>query len=95
MLKKASRMLIYTIYEEISTKDEPKAKVSAKRIKVPNIRAIARLTAGPTAATFASPHFWSRRLYGLYGTGLAQPKRIPALVRKRIPGTRIEPIGSI
>ena len=28
---------------------------------------------GPASATIASPHLWFRRLYGLKGTGFAQP----------------------
>src|SRR5690606_23862805 len=38
---------------------------------------------------------WSRKLYGLYGTGLAQPKRKPALEIRRRAGMMTEPSGSI
>ena len=49
----------------------------------------AKLVAGPAAATIVSPQCGARvRLYGLYGTGFAQPNRKP-------PGERIEIMGKI
>lgn len=58
------------------------------------MRAITILESGPPSATMAGPHFWFLRLYGLYGTGLAQPKANPVEISIRN-GTIIEPQISI
>ena len=58
----------------------------------PMIEAMTRLDAGPASATASSPFRRSRRLFGLTGVGLAQPKTNPP------PSTettrRSPPIGS-
>ena len=46
---------------------------NTNRSKSPKIRAMMMFVAGPAKATIASPQRWLRRLYGLYGTGFAQP----------------------
>ena len=47
------------------------------RIINPKIIAITKLETGPAAARRAGPHFWFLKLYGLNGTGFAQPKIKP------------------
>lgn len=59
-------------------------------IKIPKNKAIKRLEAGPARATNASPHLWFFRLYGLNGTGLAQPI-IKPLDKYVIVGNTTEP----
>lgn len=39
----------------------------------PKIRATIKFAKGPAAATLRVPHFWSLKLKGFIGTGLAQP----------------------
>lgn len=63
-----------------------------RRIK-PKIKAKDRFAPGPAAATFREPYFRSRKLYGLIGTGFAQPIPMPVVRIERI-GTTTEPIGS-
>lgn len=51
---------------------------------------------GPAKATQIGPLFWSLKLYGLYGTGLAPPKaNRPPLKTRRAKGIKIVIIGSI
>lgn len=58
--------------------------------KTAETSAITMFEAGPPKATIAGPHFWFRRLYGLYGTGFAQPKANP-VVTSIASGTMIDP----
>lgn len=62
----------------------------------PKIIAIRKFVAGPATETFNSPHFWSLRLYGLIGTGFAQPKigPLPMVANKSSKGRITEPKGS-
>ena len=67
----------------IEAESERKAALSIprleeKRIINPKAIAIKKFESGPAAETISSPHLWFFRLYGLYGTGFAQPKRNPA-----------------
>ncbi len=66
---------------------------NTKRMIVPNMSASNRFETGPAKAMRNSPCLLFFRLYGLYGTGLAQPKVKPA--NEVMMGTIIEPIGSI
>ncbi len=74
-LKIANIRLIITIISVIDSTGVDK-EVIPKRIIKPKIIAITIFTAGPAKATIASPHFLLRRLYGLNGTGFAQPNNI-------------------
>ena len=59
-------------------------------------KAIIMFEPGPARATQIGPLFWSLRLYGLYGTGLAPPKaKRPPLKTKSAKGIKIVIIGSI
>lgn len=60
------------------------------------ITAIKKLDKGPAMETLSVPHFWSRKLYGLIGTGFVQPKigPFPAVNKNKKKGTRTEPNGS-
>jgi len=87
-LKIASTIFIKTIMADISRK--PDVWAPAKRRMSPNMTAIKILEAGPAKATAASDHLPGRRLYGLYGTGFAQPKINPPR-EYAIRGTRKEP----
>ena len=65
-----------------------------RRMMSPPISAMTRLERGPAPATIASLKRPGRKLYGLYGTGFAQPKRIGALVSTRTSGKIMLPMGS-
>ena len=69
------------------------AYMEAIRMMALKNSAMRRLEHGPAAAMRNSPERLFFRLYGLYGTGLAQPKVKPA--REVMMGTMIEPMGSI
>lgn len=63
-----------TIVERIPENDcDIRPAGNPNRMRSPNTSAIVILESGPAAATMASPQRWFRRLYGLYGTGFAQP----------------------
>ena len=64
-----------------------------KRLIKANNKASKKLVMGPTTATLNEPHFWSLKLYGLTGTGLAQPKigPWPKVTKRRRRGKRTEP----
>ena len=64
-----------------------------RRIMKPKTRAIDKFEAGPAKAMRNSPVLLFFKLYGLYGTGFAQPKVKPA--KYVISGTTIVPIGSM
>ena len=73
-LKIASIKFIVIIMEKIFAagaviNDEERPR----RNKTEKITARSRFDAGPARATIAGPHLPARRLYGLKGTGLAQP----------------------
>ena len=56
--------------------------------------AIKIFESGPAIATNNSPHRWFRKLYGLYGTGFAQPTTKPDPDITKMAGRIIEPNGS-
>lgn len=96
-LKIAKARLVMTMEEIIKPKPAgrlaPKEKRPERRKKNPKIIAMERLAKIPAEATATVPHFRLLKLFGLYGTGLAQPKTKP--VEKYInAGTTMEPIGS-
>ena len=62
---------------------------------IPKTKARNILDSGPAIATIASPHLAFLRLYGLKGTGLAQPKTIGDPDNTNISGKRIEPKRSM
>src|SRR3989344_4411939 len=66
----------------------------AKRKPRPKTRAIKIFESGPAAATMASPQRWFLKLYGLKGTGFAQPIIKPAPEMERRGGKITEPNGS-
>jgi len=85
------------LYMEIKLKNIKNVSVKGRNlIKRPKIIPIKKLVAGPAKETFNSPHFWSRKLYGLTGTGLAQPKigPLPPVDISMIRGIITEPKGS-
>src|SRR5258708_1282325 len=87
-LKIASTQLMSTIVPARVTKEGGR-EAAQKRKRRPNTRAMRRLVRIPAAATRVSP----KRLcilYGLYGTGLAQPKMTPPR-RKEAMGRIREP----
>ena len=93
-LKMARTILMMTMYEKIiRTGSETVPPADKNLMIVPNMRASKRFEPGPAAAIKNSPCLLFLRLYGLYGTGLAQPNVNPA--REVIRGTMIEPIGSM
>ena len=59
------------------------------------IEARVKLVTGPANAIIPSANLLFFKLYGLYGTGLAQPKRIPEFVSNKMAGKKIEPKKSI
>src|SRR3990167_1093560 len=63
-------------------------------ISKPKNKAKAIFEAGPAMETFKDPHFWSLKLYGLIGTGLAQPKITPLGKRASKIGRITDPKGS-
>ncbi len=78
---------------EIAVASKP--SIAPQRTKRPKIIARNRFVALPAIATRVSPQRLLRRLYGLYGTGRAQPKRIGELEKTRSAGIIIEPMRSI
>src|SRR3990167_5161110 len=78
-LKKKSITLMSTMMNRMSAM--PAGKTPRRMIRPPII-AIARFEKGPAWQTIASLKRPGRRLYGLYGTGFAQPKRMGELVRR-------------
>ena len=62
---------------------------------MPNTMAMAKFAMTPADATKSVPHLWLLKLRSLYGTGLAQPNGKGAPDKMSMPGTRIDPIGSI
>jgi hypothetical protein len=72
-LNVAKTKFIRTIMKEMCVKASPNWADMPKRIIKPKNNAIHILDSGPATATIASPHFWFLRLYGLKGTGFAQP----------------------
>ena len=91
-LKRARTRLTITIIAVIEANDdEMKLYSMPKRRTRPKNSAIIRFESGPAMATMASPQRLFRKLCGLYGTGLAQPKMKPALVKIKSAGRIIEP----
>lgn len=83
------RFNVTTTLNSSGTRDEE--NTSGKNLNVrPNITAKAIFDAGPASATLAGPYFLSRKLTGLYGTGLAYPNMNPPSI-KEISGRRTEP----
>lgn len=66
-----------------------------KRRMSPKIIASKMFVPHPARATKVSPHRWCFRLYGLYGTGFAQPNMIGECVKTSSAGKTIEPIRSM
>jgi len=93
-LNMANNILIKTILAVIPIKAGLQLIETPNLSKRPNIKAKTRFEAGPAIATVASDHRPGLKLYGLYGTGLAQPKINPPN-KYPIVGTTIEPIGSM
>ena len=92
----AKRTLMKTIPANIEARAGDWPAMSGKNRKIkPKNKAINKFEPGPAKETFKSPHFWSLKLKGLTGTGLAQPKRKGLLVITNSKGTRMEPIGSM
>ena len=71
-----------------------KLTIGAKRKIKPKTRASIKFASGPAKPTFASPYFLSRKLKGLYGTGLAQAKIKEVPDKTIIKGKKNEPIQS-
>src|SRR3989344_5402111 len=99
-LKIASTTLIITIITATDInaggKASPSTTLGASRTIKLKMKATTRLVAGPAKATHTGPHLPPRRLYGLYGTGLAQPKtNWPAVVKYNMRGKTIEPVISM
>jgi hypothetical protein len=92
-LNTASNIFIRTIIAIIEINDGGTVPTGRKRIARPKTVAIKRFTAGPAPATIASPQRLLRRLYGLNGTGFAQPIINPP-TRCEIMGTSTDPTGS-
>lgn len=70
-------------------------KNTNKSLKINPINiAMPRFDNGPAAATFNVPYLESLRLYGLNGTGFAQPIKIPEDINKNM-GRITVPIGSM
>lgn len=61
------------------------------RIASPKTKESERFAKGPAAPTQAGPHRLFRKLYGLYGTGLAQPIKNGLCVIMSRAGRRIDP----
>ncbi len=68
-----------------------KKESGRKRTNKPKHIAIAMLVKGPAKETFRAPHFWSLKLYGLTGTGFAQPTNIGLPMKNKKTGNKIEP----
>lgn len=66
-----------------------------KRINRPKDKAISKLDKTPAKATKGIPVLGFLKLYGLKGTGFAQPKINPAFVIIKRNGNKIEPNISI
>ncbi len=64
-------------------------------IKTPKINAMRIFESGPAKATRGSATFLFRRLYGLYGTGFAQPIMNPTPEITRKNGSKTEPNQSM
>lgn len=58
---------------------------------MPKIIAKEKFDIGPAKATFNCPYFWSMKLYGLIGTGFAQPTKKCEFINNRNKGTKKEP----
>ena len=74
-LKIANPKLTRIIEEIIETKLIDGAPFMEKRKISPKKTAIKRLAKIPAEATATVPHFLLVRLFGLYGTGFAQPNK--------------------
>lgn len=72
-LNVAKTKLMKTIVPMMEIKAESNDVKAPKRKSSPKKRAMQTLATGPATATMASPQRWLRKLYGLKGTGLAQP----------------------
>lgn len=73
--KIARERLVRTIMPQ-RCKNGAESDPAPNLIVSPKISASAMFESGPAIATIASPHLLLRKLYGLYGIGLAQPKAI-------------------
>ena len=93
-LKIASSTFMSTATNKSWTKESERDSTGASLITIDNTRATAIFEAGPAIATSNSPHLLFRRLYGLYGTGFAQPKMSPPGRIANIRGRITEPKGS-
>lgn len=93
-LNTASVRLMMTMYEAISINGVI-TPCCTNLIIHPKMRAMTRFESGPAAAIRNSPERLFLRLYGLYGTGLAQPKTNPGVMMAIISGRMTEPKGSI
>ena len=62
-----------------------------KRRTMPKIIAIKKLARTPAEATAIVPHFRLLKLFGLYGTGFAQPNKNGECAKTRTAGKRTEP----
>ena len=71
-----------------------KEDMGIKRRAIPKTKASIKFDAGPANPMRADPNFGLERLYGLYGTGFAQPKAKPKNSMEKI-GKIMVPSGSM
>lgn len=97
-LNRARIIFILTIKENIKKRPGLKEKklFGKNLISNPKNKAKTKLEMGPAMATLKEPHFWSLKLWGLTGTGFAQPKigPCPAVAKSNNNGKITEPKGS-
>ena len=95
LIEIARKRLMSTINVKSGTRFTKKDEASETRKRTANALAKIMFESGPASATKLAPQRWFFRLYGLNGTGFAQPKRIGAPVKSKNPGIMIEPQRSI
>lgn len=88
-LKIIKTKLIYTI--KLTKPVKVKLAIGKNLKNKPKNKAIIKFPKGPAIATLASPYFLSLKLFGLYGTGLAQPKRKGLPVKTKTSGRKKDP----